>query len=351
MNIRITAFILSIGAALVACNNEREDLTSEVSIPVSVKEVGVGSIEQYITTTGTVNPVQEVELKAEISGDYSLKINPRTRKPFALGDRINKGEVLVSIEDAEYRNNLNLEGKKLNLEISSETLAKQQALFEKGGVSQLDLRNAEIDKVNAENTFQNGVISLSKMRITAPFTGIIVDLPHTTGGIKIETGTSVVKIMNYEKLFMDAKFPEKNLGDIKQGMEVRVTHYTMKEDTIYGRIAAISPAIDAETRTFKSTLELGNSNLKFRPGMFIKADLVIASKDSAIVIPKDVILSRQRGSTVFVVERGEARERVIELGMENPYEVEVISGLKLNDRLVTEGFETLTNRSKVTIVK
>jgi len=85
--------------------------------------------------------------------------------------------------------------------------------------------------------------------------------------------------------------------------------------------------------------------------MFAKGEIIVASLDSAIVIPKDIILSKQRGNTVFVINKGLAQERIISFGLENPEEVQIISGLEKNDRLVIKGFETLRNRSKVKVVK
>jgi multidrug efflux pump subunit AcrA (membrane-fusion protein) len=85
--------------------------------------------------------------------------------------------------------------------------------------------------------------------------------------------------------------------------------------------------------------------------MFVRADIVTTHKDSAIVIPKNIILSRQRGKTVFIVDRGVAVERIIETGLENLSEVEVTRGLAKNERVVTSGFETLSSKSKVKIIK
>ena len=85
--------------------------------------------------------------------------------------------------------------------------------------------------------------------------------------------------------------------------------------------------------------------------MFVRSDIVVAKKDSTIVIPKDIILSKQRGKTVFVVERGAASERIITTGLESATEVEILKGLKKDERLVTSGFETLRNRSKVKVIR
>lgn len=350
---RLFTYLLSTLAITVffGCDNKDNDMQTEIAVPVTAEDVKTGPIEMFINTTGTVYPVQEVELKSEITGDYFIRKNPRTGKTFTLGDVVKKGQTLIVIEDAEYRNNIKLESQKLNLEISKQTLEKQRSLFEKGGASQLDVQNAEIEAVNAKYAYESALIQLSKMRVEAPFPGSIVDILHNANGSNLEPGVVLLKLMDFRQLYLDVNFPEKNLDVIKEGLSVRITNYTLPEDTIFGRISAISPAIDPDTRTFKCNLVLDNPEMKFRPGMFVRADLVMARKDSVIVVPKDIVVSRPRGKTVFVIERGAARERTIETGLENQDEFEVVRGLEKGDRLVVKGFETLTDRSKVTEVK
>jgi RND family efflux transporter MFP subunit len=157
--------------------------------------------------------------------------------------------------------------------------------------------------------------------------------------------------MNYEKLYLEINLPEKQLGVIKTNQEARIMNYTMTDDTLKGMVTQISPAIESATRTFKATLSIDNPEWKLRPGMFVKVELVVARKDSAIVIPKNIILSRQRGKTVFVIIKGASDERIITTGLENPGEVEVTSGLEINERIVIKGFETLRRSQKVKIVK
>jgi membrane fusion protein, multidrug efflux system len=116
-------------------------------------------------------------------------------------------------------------------------------------------------------------------------------------------------------------------------------------------VTELSPAISTETRTFKGKLTIDNANLKLRPGMFVKADIIVAQKDSAVVVPKNIMLSSGRGRMVFVVDQSTAMERRITTGIENQEYAEIISGLKVNDRLVVKGFETLRNNSKVKVIR
>ena len=185
------------------------------------------------------------------------------------------------------------------------------------------------------------------MKVKAPFDGIIVDLPYYTPKTRVNQGSPLMRVMNYDELYLEVNLPEKQLGIVKVNQNLRVMNYTLTEDTLKGRVTQISPAIESSTRTFKARMLIDNPEGKFRPGMFVKTELTIARKDSTIVIPKNIILSRQRGKTVFVIEKGASDERIISTGLENPDEVEVTKGLKVNERLVVKGFETLRRRQKV----
>lgn len=344
------ALIALIGAA-TACSTPQTNTTTELAVPVSVADIKPGSIEKVINTTGTLNATKKTVLNTEMTGKYKLLTNPRTRRPFVLGDLVDAGQVIVQLEDAEYVNGIGLESKKLALEISEQTMKKQQSLFEKGGVTQLDFRNSEVSYTNAKDAFERANLQLAKMQVKAPFKGAITDLPAFTNGTQVPTGTAVVSLMDYSTMIVEVNLPEKFISDVQIDQLVRIMNYTLPNDTLKGSVKELSPAISTETRTFKGVIEVGNPELKLRPGMFAKADIVLAKHDSVVVIPKNIIISGQRGKSVFIVENGTANEKQITLGFENQNEAEITSGLKKNDRLVIKGFETLKNRSKVKIVK
>ena len=341
-----TALIITIAG----CRNQDQNLAGDVEIPVSVDELKLSSIEEYVNTTGTAFPSGEIELKTRIPATYFLEKNPLTGRLWQMGDRVRKGDLIARLEDEEYVNSVKMETNQLNLELMETELRKQESLYEKGGVTLRDLKTAEINYENAKTTVVNSRLQLEKTRIVAPFDGVIVDLPYRTQGTQVETGVPVAKIMDYKTMYMDVQLPEKYISGIKTGQLVWLTNYTIPEDTITGHVTQISPAINADTRTFKGTISIDNADFLLRPGMFVKADIVTDRRDSVIVIPKSIILSRQRGKTVFVADRGVAAERIIETGLENITDVEVTRGLEKNERVVISGFETLSNRSKVKII-
>ncbi len=348
---RKSIFIIATVIAFTGCRNQEQNLNADVEVPVSVENIKLKSIEEFINTTGTAFPKGEITLKSKITASYYLEKNPESGRSWQLGDKIKAGALIARLEDKEYVNSIKLETNQLNLELSESELKKQESLYEKGGVTLKDLKTAGINYENAKSTVENAKLQLDKTRIIAPIDGVIVDLPYYTQSTQVETGSTITKIMDYQVMYMDVQLPEKYISVIKPGQLVKLTNYTIPEDTIIGSITQLSPAINAETRTFKGNISVNNPKFLLRPGMFVKADIVTNHKDSIIVIPKSIILSRQRGKTVFTVDRGIVAERIIETGLENVSAVEVTKGLEKNERIVISGFETLSNKSKVKIIK
>jgi RND family efflux transporter MFP subunit len=343
--------IIALAGIASSCNNQPNTTTTELAVPVSVTDIKPSSIEKIINTTGTLNATKKTTLSTEMAGKYKLLTNPRTHRPFALGDIVDNGQTIIELEDEEYVNGIGLDSKKLNLEISEQNMKKQQSLFEKGGVTQLDYRNSEVSYTNARYDFERANLQLAKMKIKAPFKGVITDITAITNGTQVASGAAVVSLMDYSVMTTDVNLPEKYIGEVQIDQPVRIMNYTLPNDTLHGKVKELSPAISTETRTFKGVIAIDNPDLKLRPGMFAKADIVLARHDSVIVIPKEIIISNQRGKTVFTVDKGTAEEKRITIGFENQTQAEVTSGLQVNDRLVVKGFETLKNRSKVKIVK
>ncbi len=343
--------LLGVVVAAISCNNQTGSQSTELAVPVSVENIKLKSIQQFVSTTGSAKAVDETELSSEIEGNYILQTNPRTGRKFQLGDRVEKGQVIVKLENAEYLNGLNIESTKLNLEISEQEYEKQKSLYEKGGVTLLEMRNSEVSMISAKNNYESAEIQLAKTKVVAPFSGVIVALPYYTQGVRVSAGESMVSLMNYKKMYVEINLPEKNISEVTTGQEVMITNYTLAEDTLVGRVAELSPVISDETRTFAGKLEIDNPELKLRPGMFIKANIITAQKDSAIVIPKDVIMTGSRGKYVFIVGRNSAAsDRRITTGIANQDEIEVTEGLSANDRLIIKGFETLRDNSKVKVI-
>ena len=222
--------LMALIGATTACNNQPTNTNTELAVPVSVSDIKPKSIEKIINTTGTLNATKKTVLNTEMTGKYKLLVNPKTHRPFALGDLVENGQVVVQLEDAEYVNGIGLESKKLNLDITEQTMKKQQSLFEKGGVTQLDYRNSEVNYTNAKDAFERANLQLAKMSVRAPFKGVITDLPATTNGTQVATGATVISLMDYSIMTVEVNLPEKYINDVVIDQPVRIMNYTLPKD-------------------------------------------------------------------------------------------------------------------------
>jgi len=337
---------------VAACNQRPQSGPTDVETPVSVRELKpTGSISRLVNTSGTALAILSVDLNSEMSGRYNLQNNPRTGRPFKLGDEVKKGELIVRLEDTEYENNIRFASRTLQLEIAEQEQVKQKELYEKGGATATQVRNTEVQVTNARYDLANATLNLEKMNVKAPFDGFIVNLPHYSPEAKVSSNQPMAGIMSYSNMFMEINLPESAIGVIQVNQPVHITHYTLPNDTLKGVISALSPAISSETRTFKGKILINNSGLLLSPGMFVKADVVIENAVDAIVIPKNVIQSNRNRRFVYVVERNVAVMRVLTTGIEDDENVQVIDGLYENDQLIVRGFETLRENSRVKVLR
>lgn len=350
IHLKITG-IISLGLFLFSCNSNQRSSSSDATTPVWIEDVQYRNIEEYITATGTAKAKKTIEVSSETNGTYHLQKNPKTGQPYKLGDIVEAGAVIVRLENQEYKNNIQLESKKLQIEITEKEWEGQKILLEKGGATQKDVTNAENSYINAKLALENAYISLEKLSIKAPFKGVIVNLPYFTPGVEIPSGSVVVGIMDYSKMYIETQFAENNLEKLFVGQEVNITNYNIKSDTLKGKLSQLSPAINEETRTFSGYIEIENPELKLRPGMFAKADIITIRKDSVLSIPKEVIKNRRGRKLVYTVDRNSAEEKVIETGISNEDFIEITKGLADGDKIVVKGHDWLRNRSKVKVMK
>ena len=111
--------------AITGCRNQDQNLSADVEIPVSVDDIKLKSIEEFINITGTAFPKGEIVLKSKITASYYLEKNPQTGRFWQLGDKVKEGTLLARLEDKEYVNSIKLETNELNLELTESELKKQ----------------------------------------------------------------------------------------------------------------------------------------------------------------------------------------------------------------------------------
>jgi RND family efflux transporter MFP subunit len=343
----ITALLLI--PVIAGCGNQNQRFNMDVAVDVTVQNLTPCTVSEEVTVTGDLLPAGSVSLTNEMSGEYFLQKNPSTGAPFKMGDKVSRGTVIIRLEDKAYRNTTDIEGERLNLEISEQEYEKQKALYDKGGVTQRELVNAERNLVTARKTYENARINLAKMSIEAPIEGVITSLPYYSQGVRVQQGVEMVSIMNYEQMILNVTLPAASFGKVEAGQLTYITSYSSPKDTVTGIISQLSPALDVATRSFKGRIKVQNRNDLLRPGMFVNAGIVVEQRDSTLAVPPGVVLSQMGGKFVYVIDGETARKRIVQTGLESKDRIEIVDGLEKGEQVVVKGFETLRDGSKVKI--
>jgi len=118
-----------------------------------------------------------------------------------------------------------------------------------------------------------------------------------------------------------------------------------------GKVYAIEPRIDPETRTLKLRAMADNTDGALLPGQFVELELILGTSLKALLIPTESVVPEQSGKKVFVLENGKVREAVIETGIRTDLSLEVLSGLKPNDTVLTTGILQLRAGMQVQLTK
>lgn len=343
--------IIFFSLLLTACNNQRPSYSSDTTTQVWLSDVTRRTIREINTTTGTAKATQTVEVKSEKMGKYRLQNNPKTGKPFKLGDKVDQGTVIVRLENQKEVNDIQYEIKEMEVEIAENEWKGQQRVYELGGATEKEVLDKEKSYITSKINRDNAKMELDKLSIRAPFSGVITKLPYYTPDIEVPSGSLIFEIMDYTRMYMEIELPENAMEKVKVGQKVMVTNYTFKSDTLSGQVSQLSPAINESTRTFSGFITIENPNQLLRPGMLAKGEIVTLQKDSVLAIPKEVIKSQRNQRIVYTVERNMAVEKFLKTGISDDTWIEVESGLTDGDKIVTKGYNYLRPRNQVKVMK
>jgi RND family efflux transporter MFP subunit len=365
-------------------------------IPVKVSKAFVGDLIMTLKSPGEAYTEKRIAMKAEAGGTVKALYASE-------GKHVREGDLLVELDDREYRLSLEqLEAQRLQalselyLERQfsfSETppsqdvldrLAKAQADYDRfaegfkaGVASQADLEKAQSalelilieagrkkDEVQAaakgltqaEVQVKIARLNLEKTRIRAPFAGIITDIKLSPKE-RIEPGRELFTLVDISRIKVKAKVLESEVGKVVAGREVELRFSAFPDRAFRGRIEAVSPVIDAEDKTCGVYVAMDNPSEEIKPGMHAEVEFPTEIFAGRLLVPQQAILVRSGRKLVFAVEGDTAKWRYVEVGLENEKFAEVLPGkepgwgVQAGDTVIVEGHITLAHDTKVSIVQ
>jgi len=293
---------------------------------VIVTVVKSTKLDDILSSTGSILPNEEVEIRSEIAGRIIL-LNIKE------GDNIQKGTVLLRINDDELQARLKKLG--FNKKLAEDNEGRQKVLLQKEAISQREYDIA----VNSVNTISADIEDLKsqilKTTLKAPFAGK-VGFRYVSMGSYISPATKIATLTNTNPAKIEFSIPAKYATAIRQGSTIEFTTEN-EQKTFTGKVYAIDPKIDPLTRTLQIRALSANPSNLLVPGAYAKVNLILKSKGSAILIPTESVIPEAKGSKVFLVKNGKSVPQKVELGTRGERTVEILSGLSIGDTLITNG--------------
>ncbi len=295
-------------------------------------------LEEGLFAIGTVLANEEAELRPEISGKV-------TNIYFKEGSRVQKGDLLVKLNDADYRAQLNkLES---SLKLLNEKASRQSKLFDLNGISRQEF-DESLNQVDAlKSDVQYIKAQIAKTEIRAPFSGQIGS-KNISQGSYASQNFLIATMQQLNPVKIDFAIPEKYMVQVRPGKEIT---FTLEGDsTIHtAKVYAIEPKVESATRTLKMRALAQNDENKIMPGSFAQIKFSLSRSGQAMLIPTQAIIPVLKGKKVMISNNGIAVSRNIVTGIRKNNEVEVISGISPGDTLITSGMMSLRDSMRVTV--
>lgn len=299
---------------------------------------------QVVTATVTEQQIVETiealgALSARESVALSVSVTERVESiHFQDGDQVKKNQVLLRMVSKEEQASLD--------ELKIATLdAKRQyerfvPLFQRGDIAQsvLDERKRDWDLARARESVLQA--RLEKLTLVAPFAGR-VGLRQVSEGALLTPGTVVTELKDLSEVKLDFGVPSRFLTELSVGHKVSVLTDAYPDQVFYGAIETILPQVDATTRSVQVRANLDNRQGLLFPGMLMKVTLQQAPRQ-VLFIPETAIVPMADKTFVYVLRPDEGelfklQRREVKLGMRQPGLVEVVSGVKQGEQVVSQG--------------
>ncbi len=334
--LRMVAF-----GSLISISTAYAQPPADKSVEVIVQTVSTKSLTTTIEALGTLRANESITL----TSNDTKKV---TRINFEDGQRVEKGQVLVEMTSREE--SALLEEARFNADEAKKQLDRVQELAKRGAASQalLDQRVREFEAARARYNATES--RLKDLVLLAPFSGV-VGLREVSIGALVSPGDQITTLNDDSKMKLDFTVPALYLRSLSVGLPIVAKSGDLGNTIFQGEVFSIDNQIDEVTRSIKVRALLDNKHHELKQGMLMLVDLKAASRDS-LVISESALVPLGSNNFVFVLNEadGIVERRQITIGERLVGSVEVLSGLRVGDKLVTHGLQKIRTGQKVKVL-
>ena len=360
-----TALARGLAAALAAtlaapgCSRTASDEEiASPEVPTITAEVGVVArrdLVEPLVVRGAIAalPNQDVKLAAQVAGRVEAM-------PVAEGDAVRAGQVVAEIEtlpleDQQRQARAALGQAQAALENARLNLARTERLLERGIAAGKEVEDARNQAATAEAGLEQARAALAtadrqlgRAHVRSPISGQVVRRFASVGEqVDGTPAQPLLEVANVERVEVAAHVGAEHLGRVRVGQQAKVVTDAWRERRFDGQVVAIAPAIDPATNTALVRIRVSNPELLLKVGMFAEARIGLQEKKGVLVVPPSAVSRSEEGAAVYVVSGDEAVRTKVTLGLETPEAVEVVSGVKEGERVLTSAIHGLGERAKL----
>ena len=311
---------------------------------VSTMVVETSAWQPKLSSVGNVRAFRGVELSTEIGGlvqNVSIK----------SGMDVKEGELLIKLNDASDVAQLNSLKALADLAQVINERDRQQLEIQAISKNVFDTSKADAKSKQAQVEQQTALVA--KKNLKAPFSGR-VGIVMINPGQFVNPGDKLLTLQTLDPIFVDFNLPQSNAEQIQVGQEIVVTTDAFKGASFTGKITAVSPKVDTNTRNIQIEAQLANPDKKILPGMFANVNIKLGDQVKLLTLPQTAVTYNPYGSTVFIAKptgkkdkQGkpalEAQQVFVTTGLTRGDQVAILKGVEEGATVVTSGQLKLKN--------
>ena len=317
---------------------------------VSTMVIETSEWQPKLTSVGNVRAFRGVELSTEIGGLVQTV-------PIKSGQDVNEGDLLIKLNDASDVAQLNSLKALADLAKVINERDKQQLAIQAISKNVFDTSKADAKSKQAQ--VEQQIALVAKKNLKAPFSGRI-GIVSINPGQYVNPGDRLLTLQTLDPIFVDFNLPQNNAEQIQVGQDVTVTTDAFKDASFTGKITAVSPKVDTNTRNIQVEAQIANPDKKILPGMFANVNIQIGGPVKLLTLPQTSVTYNPYGSTVFIAKptgkkdkQGnpalEAQQVFVTTGATRGDQVSILKGVDEGATVVTSGQLKLKNGTPLII--
>ena len=348
LSITVLAIALLIGVVATVKNNQNEARSSAMAggpapAVITATQVRLMQWAQRIEAVGDLTAVQDVAIASEVPGKV-IEIN------FASGAKVQKGDVLLRLDARDDR--AQLDALKADLHLAQLENERVTKLRGSAAFSQSLQDRSESQAASLKAQVERQEVLLQRKLLRAPFDGML-SIRQISLGTILAPGDSIVRLQSLTPIYVDFTVPERHRGSLVAGQTLEVSVAAWPDQMFVGELVVVSPDVDVRSRTLKLRGQLDNTDHRLQPGMFATVHLILSGEEPVLTLQRTAISFFAYCESVFTIqESGESltvKRQPIKVGRTRGDQVEVLSGLTADQRVVHTGHMKLRDGQSIVI--